>query len=105
MEQSLEVATAWQQAGATGVTILEGHGLRRLQEKNGIRDDMPLIPSLSALLRGRESETHVLITIVDDDLATRLYADTVAILGDLTLPGNGIILTLDVSNVLGLRPI
>ncbi|NJL55668.1 hypothetical protein HC928_11040 [bacterium] len=102
-EQSLQVATAWQQAGASGVTILEGHGLHRLQKKFEIRSDLPLIPSLESLLRGKEIDTHVLVSVVDDDLATRLKAETVVILGDLTLPGNGILLSLDVGDILGLR--
>ena len=102
-EQSLQVAKAWQQAGASGVTILEGHGLHRLQKKLEIRDDLPLIPSLAALLRGKEEDTHLLISVVDDDLASRLPAETVAILGDLTLPGNGLFLSLDIADVLGLR--
>jgi hypothetical protein len=102
-EQSLEVAMAWQQAGATGVTILEGHGLHRLQKNMAIRDDLPLMPSLTALLRGKEVDTHVLVSVVDDDLAARLRAETVAILGDLTLPGNGLILSLDIADMLGLR--
>ncbi|MBC7869745.1 MAG: hypothetical protein H7Y09_02810 [Chitinophagaceae bacterium] len=99
-DQSLEIATRWQQAGATGVTIVEGHGLRRLQE---IRDDLPLIPSLSALLRGQEVSTHILISAVPDNLESRLYQETEAILGDLTQPDNGLILTLDIANILGLR--
>lgn len=100
-EQTLEIATAWQQAGATGVTILEGYGLRRLQE--GIRDDLPLVPSLSALLRGKEVETHLLVSVVDDALAETLNDETVKIVGDLTLPGNGVILTLDIASMAGLR--
>jgi hypothetical protein len=102
-EQSLQVATVWQQAGATGVTILEGHGLHRLQQKFEIRGDLPLIPSLASLLRGKEVDTHFLVSVVDDDLATKLKEETVAILGDLTLPGNGVMLSLDIADILGLR--
>jgi hypothetical protein len=102
-ERTLELATAWQQAGATGITILEGYGLRRLQEKMEIRDDLPLVPSLSALLRGKEEETHLLVSVVHDDLAQTLESITVGLLGDLTLPGNGVILTIDIASLSGLR--
>lgn len=102
-EQSLQLATAWQEAGATGVTILEGHGFHRLQKKMEMRDDLPLIPSLSALLRGKEVDTHVLVSVVNDELARSLSAVTVSILGDLTLPGNGLFLSLDIAEVIGLR--
>jgi hypothetical protein len=104
-DQTLQVATAWQQAGASGVTILEGHGLHRLQRKFDIRDDLPLIPSLSSLLEGKEVDTHFLVSVVDDELATKLKTETVAILGDLTLPGNGVILSLDIVDILGLRTV
>lgn len=102
IERTLDVAEAWQRAGASGVTILEGHGLRRLQEKMGIRDDLPLIPSLSSLLHQQEVSTHVLISVVRDDLAEQLYQLTVEIIGDLTLPDNGFVFTLDIGNSLGL---
>lgn len=102
-EQSLEIATAWQQAGASSVTIMEGHGLHRLQKSLEIRDDLPLIPSLASLLRGREIDTHMLMSIVDDELAAKLADATVSVLGDLTLPGNGVLATLDISSILGLR--
>jgi hypothetical protein len=102
-DQTLEIATAWQQAGATGVTILEGYGLRRLQEKMEIRDDLPFLPSLTALMRGKEVETHLLISVVDAALAETLHQTTVGIVGDLTLPGNGIILTIDIASMAGLR--
>lgn len=102
-EQTIEIATAWQQAGATGVTILEGYGLRRLQEKMGIRDDLPLVPSLSSLMRGKELETHLLVSVVHDELSAILHRETETILGDLTLPGNGVILTIELASLVGLR--
>lgn len=101
-DQSLQVATAWQQAGASGVTILEGHGLHRLQKRFQIRGDLPLIPSLASVLEGKEIDTHFLVSVVDDDLATKLKVETVAILGDLTLPGNGILISLEIDDILGL---
>lgn len=102
-EHTFELATAWQNAGASGVTILDGLGFHRLKRKLEIRDDLPLIPSLSSLIRGNEVDTHLLISVVDDDLAKQLATETIAILGDLTLPGNGIIFTLEIDNLIGLR--
>jgi hypothetical protein len=102
LERTLDIAEAWQQAGASGVTILEGYGLRRLQEQLGIRDDIPLMPSLATLLHQTEIGTHVLLSVVSDDLAGALYKVTVEILGDLRLPDNGFIFTLEVGNPVGL---
>jgi hypothetical protein len=102
-DESLDVATAWQHAGAAGVTILEGHGFYRLQKKLTIRDDLPLIPSLAALLEQKEVDTHLLLSVVDDALVDTLSSETIRILGDLTIPGNGIFFALKVDEALGLR--
>jgi hypothetical protein len=102
-EQSLHIATAWQKAGAGSVTIMEGHGLHRLKKKMAIRDDLPLIPSLTALLQKQEVDTHLLLSIVADELAPKLSAETIALLGDLALPGNGIFFSISIEDVLGLR--
>lgn len=100
-ERTLDISQAWQNDGAPGVTILEGYGLRRLQEKMGLRDDLPLIPSLSSLLRQQEFTTHILISVVNDELCEKLYATTERILGSLTLPDNGFMITLDIEKSLG----
>jgi hypothetical protein len=44
-----------------------------------------------------------LLSVVDDDLAKALAKETVAILGDLTLPNNGILFSLDVVDLIGLQ--
>jgi len=103
MERSLEVANAWKDANASGVTILEGYGLYRLQQKWDIRDDIPLIPSLSSLLSRQGEDTHLLMTIVDDAIADKLHDITVNILGDLTIPGNGVLAIIEIAQVFGLR--
>ena len=102
-EQSLHVATAWQQAGAGSVTIMEGHGLHRLKKKMAIRDDLPLIPSLAALLEQKEVDTHLLLSVVAEELVPKLSAETVRILGDLTLDGNGIFFAITIGDLLGFR--
>lgn len=104
-DQTLGVANAWQRAGASGVTIMEGHGLHRLQTKFEIREDLPLLPSLASLLRGKEVDTHMLISLVNDELVTSLKNETIAILGDFSVPGNGVMFALDVANLLAIRPI
>ena len=98
----MSVAQAWERAGASGVTILEGYGLRSLQDRLAIRDDIGLIPSLSKLLSQQEVSTMLLISLVGDDQVTKLQQATAEILGDLTLPNNGIMLTLAVEDAIGL---
>ena len=101
-DKSLIVAQAWQKAGASGVTILEGYGLRSLQDRMAIRDDIGLLPTLSKLLSQQEVSTVLLVSLVNDELVPALQRETIDILGDLTLPNNGIMLTLAVEDAVGL---
>jgi hypothetical protein len=100
-ERTLDISQAWQKDGAPGVTILEGYGFRRLTEKMGWQDDLPLMPSISSLLRQQEISTHVLISAVADEVADKLYATTESLIGSLTLPHNGFMITLDIEKSLG----
>ncbi len=46
------ILNAWEEAGVSGVTILESSGLGRLRQ-GGLMDDLPLMPSLSDTGRRR----------------------------------------------------
>lgn len=58
------VMTAWEEVGVTGITILESSGLGRIRQAAGLRDDMPLIPSLRDLLEGDETHHRTLFSVV-----------------------------------------
>jgi len=61
---------AWEAAGAPGITILESTGLVRMRHAHdGLRDDLPLVPRLTHLLRGSEEHHRTLFTVVDDEAA------------------------------------
>lgn len=49
-----------------GLTILDSTGLGRLREGT-IRDDLPLMPSLSDLLPSREVNHRTLFSVIQDD--------------------------------------
>lgn len=102
IERTLDISQAWQKNGAPGVTILEGFGFRRLRDNIGWRDDLPLIPSIASLLRQQETTTHVLISAVPDAAADTLYTVTENLIGDLTEPHNGFMITLDIEKAVGI---
>ncbi len=62
-ENAPGVMTAWEEVGVTGITILESSGLGRMRQA-GLRDDMPLIPSLRDLLEGDETHHRTLFSVV-----------------------------------------
>ncbi|MBK7894540.1 MAG: P-II family nitrogen regulator [Candidatus Promineifilaceae bacterium] len=102
VNQCSNILEAWEAEGVGGVTILESTGLGRIK-KLSIRDDMPLMPSLSRLLQSREERHRTLFTVVTDDLVDKIIETTEAIIGDMESPNNGVIFVLPVSRVKGLH--
>ncbi|MEZ4591107.1 MAG: P-II family nitrogen regulator [Chloroflexota bacterium] len=102
VNQCSNILEAWEAEGVGGVTILESTGLGRVK-KLSIRDDMPLMPSLSRLLQSREERHRTLFTVVTDDLVDKIIEVTEAIIGDMESPNNGVIFVLPVSRVKGLH--
>lgn len=103
VDQCFPVLDAWEALQVGGVTILESTGLGRMK-KSGPRDDLPLMPSLTSLLKGREERHRTLFTVVDsEEKVDQLIAATEAIIGDLNNADNGVLFVLPVSRVAGLR--
>ncbi len=55
--QMSEVLNAWERAGVVGVTIFDTTGVARLRQA-GLRDDLPLLPSLIDLLADGGAEAR-----------------------------------------------
>ena len=96
-----EVLTAWEKAGVSGITVLPSTGLGRIRQKEGLRDDIPLIPSLQDFYHHDPEFSHTLFTIVEDDLTGKVIAATEEVVGDLEEPGNGILVVLPIKSTHG----
>ena len=102
VEQFPEVLSAWQEAGVPGVTVVESTGLGRL--RGVMRDDLPLFPSLRGLLASHELHHRTLLSVIEDDEAVeRVVAATRKIIGDFSGHHTGILFSVPVSWVLGLK--
>ena len=102
LEQCPSVLDAWDAAGAAGITILESTGLARVR-KSALRDDLPLMPSIESLLKGREEHHRTLFTVVEDEAQVdRIIEATLAITGDLDEPNSGALFVLPVTRAVGL---
>ena len=98
-----EVLDAWEAAGAPGVTILDSSGLGRVR-RAGLRDDLPLMPSLSDLFRSEESRHRTLFSVLQDESQAEAIARaTQALIGDLDEEHTGLLFVVPVSQVYGLR--
>jgi nitrogen regulatory protein PII len=99
-----DVLYAWKEAGVQGITIIPSTGLRRLEESNALRDDIPLIPSLEDLLSDEETLNRTLFSIVEnDEMVDKVVKATEAVVGDLDEPNTGILCVFPISRVYGLN--
>ncbi|WP_420629776.1 P-II family nitrogen regulator [Candidatus Leptofilum sp.] len=97
------ILEAWDAQGVGGITIFESTGMGRVR-KLSIRDDIPLMPSLSRLLQTREERHRTLFTVVEtEEMVDQIIHVTEEILGNMEDPHNGVIFVLPVSRVVGLH--
>jgi nitrogen regulatory protein P-II 1 len=98
------VLDAWKEAGVSGATVLFSTGMGRLQKNQGLRDDLPLMPSLDDFLPKMDQLSRTIFSIVDDEtVVDKIIAATERVVGDLSQPDRGLLVVLPVSRVLGLR--
>jgi hypothetical protein len=98
----LDLLNAWREAGASGATVFFSTGMGRLHQSASLRDDLPLMPSLSDFYEQNEELSRTIFTIIKDDLVENIIGVTGQIVGDLSLPGTGILTVLPVDSVHGL---
>jgi nitrogen regulatory protein PII len=92
---------AWEDAGIRGVTILESSGLGRVR-RAGMRDDLPLMPSLLNLLKLEETQHRTLFSVVKSQQQIDAVVDaTESVVGDLETEDTGILFVLPVAQVYG----
>lgn len=98
-----EILTAWEKAGVKGITILRSLGMAKAR-RHGLRDDIPLIPSLDDFMDRDEDFNRTLFTVVDDDaMIDRIIAATESVTGDLDEPNSGLLVVLPIVRARGLN--
>lgn len=104
-EKVHDLLDAWEKVGVSGVTILHSSGLGRVRgNKPGLRDDLPLIPSLEALLNHEEEFSRTLFSIVQgEEIVEKLVEATQEVVGDLSLPDTGLLVVTPVIHAYGLQ--
>ena len=97
-----DLLNAWKEAGATGATVLFSTGMGRIHQSASLRDDLPLMPSLSDFYDHDEKLSRTIFTILRDELVEHIISATEKVVGDLNTPGNGILIVLPADSVHGL---
>ena len=98
----LDLMNAWKETGASGATVFSSTGMGRIHQSLALRDDLPLMPSVSDFFVQSEDLSRTIFTIIRDDLVQPILKVTEEIVGDLDRPGNGILIVLPVDSVHGL---
>ncbi len=99
-----ELLAAWEAEGVRGVTVLFSTGLGRIRQKSGIRDDIPLMPSLEDFYEAPESLSRTMFTTVSERaIVDALVTATRRVVGNLEDPDTGLLLVLPVLEAYGLN--
>ena len=100
-----DVVRGWLEAGVRGLTIVDSTGLAHHLRGEGVRDDVPLFPSLRRMLASGERHNRMLMSVLPDDFdIDRLVAATEAVVGRLDDHNTGILFVVPVTRVVGLQP-
>jgi nitrogen regulatory protein PII len=102
VEQTLEVAERWQDAGAPGVTIINTHGVRSLQREKP-KPELSLAFSMASILSQIREANVMIFSIVPEDLVDSLLEIATSVVGTLERPETGIAFVIDVERVVGIR--
>ncbi len=109
IKNGLDVAEAWQNAGAPGISIIRTHGLYNLQQevkKGGVelpRMVVSVAHAMAHILDSVEERGEILLSVVEDDLVDTLIECANDVLGDLTEPDHGVLFVIDVERAIGIR--
>ena len=91
---------SWKEAGVPGATIIESIGLQRALK--GIRDNLPLMPTLEDIETGEESRNRTIFSVVrDQDTVNRVKVATEGCLGPLEKEDTGFMFVVPVSEIYG----
>ena len=94
---------AWEDVGVSGVTVLYSTGMGRLRTGKGLRDDIPLLPSLEDFYPDPEAVGRTIFSVCDDESVVKaLIEATRQTLGDLSTPQTGLLVVLPAIYVEGI---
>ncbi len=93
-----EILEAFLELGIPGATIIDSVGMGAI-----LTHDIPIFAGFRNLLEGSRPANKTILTLIDDALVEPTIQSIEQIVGSLDEPGNGILFTIPVDNVKGLR--
>lgn len=98
-----ELIREWETVGVHRATVLFSTGMRRLRQE-GLRDDIPLMPSLESFYQMSQTFSRTIFTTAEDEsMIEDILAATQRVVGDLRNHETGVFLVLPVIKAYGLE--
>ena len=97
-ERMEEILSGFLEIGITGATLINTEGMGRL-----LASEVPIFAGLQALAGRTRPRNQTLFSVVDDDKVEPALALLQEVVGDFSQPATGIVVTLPVNRVLGLK--
>ena len=98
-ERMEEILSGFLEIGITGATLINTEGMGRL-----LASEVPIFAGLEALAGRTRPRNQTLFSVIDDDKVDDALALLQEVCGDFSRPATGIVVTLPVNRVLGLKP-
>ena len=97
-----ELLKEWGEIGVNGATVQFRTGMERILQKQGIREDIPLIPSLDDFYEAPETVSRTIFAVIKEEaMIDKILAATQRIIGDLNTTETGVLLALPVFKAYG----
>jgi nitrogen regulatory protein P-II 1 len=99
VEKLEEVLEAFIEIGITGATVIESSGMGHI-----IADEVPIFLGLRFMFTGAKPHNKMIFSVIKDEKEKPAIKLLKKILGNLNEPGTGIVFTLPIDKVEGLKP-
>jgi nitrogen regulatory protein PII len=99
VEKLEEVLEGFLEVGVTGATIIDSVGMGHI-----LSEEVPIFAGLRFMFAGAKPHNKTIISVIKDDKEDEAINILNNILGDLGEPGIGIVFTIPLDRVEGLKP-
>ena len=94
-----EILELFVELGVSGATIIDSVGMGRI-----LSHDIPIFAGFRSLMRGSRPYNKTIFSIVPEELVPDIVEGVEKICGSLDEPGTGLIFTIPIDKVWGLKP-
>lgn len=99
VEKLEEVLEGYVEVGVTGATVVDSVGMGHI-----LCEEVPIFAGLRFMFAGAKPHNKTIFSVINDEKEAEVIRILKKILGDLNQPGTGIVFSLTLDRVEGLKP-